>query len=100
MTGSGFHLTLQGDRYADAFNYQTKVLQNTDVLQKSVYNFIKNSASLVPKEADLAANSEYEHKYTESKFTGNLLNKLSASTYSSLSNNLLGSKKYWGVTMF
>eukprot|EP00347_Sterkiella_histriomuscorum_P003351 403364626 len=91
----GFSLAISGSRYADAFAYQTFANENMQVFQHSLVDFIQNESDLLPTSGSMAPNSEYEHEWSDARFTGNLLSKLSASTYADLQNNLLGSHDYY-----
>ena len=91
----GFTFTVVGSRYADAFAYQHWATENMQVFEHSIVDFIQNQADLLPTSSEMMANQEYEHDWSDAKFTGNLLAKLSASTYADLQNNLLGYHEYF-----
>ena len=91
----GFTFGVSGARFADAFAYYTKANENMQVFEHSLVDFIQNEADLLPTSSEMMANQEYEHNWSDARFSGNLLSKLSATTYADLQNNLLGYHEYY-----
>lgn len=71
------HMYVSGDRQINALDYMVVTMENADVIEHSLYNVIKDGASLMPDfELDWITSKEYESEHLENKLSGNLIKKL------------------------
>lgn len=94
---NAFSMVLSGDRQISAFDYFVYNGENGKVFTQSLFDVITDGTSLLPDWSTSFGYNENEfyHDWEDTKFQGNLLNKILPSLYTDLSSNILGTKNYY-----
>lgn len=100
MGGNTKSLTLSGSRDIQLLNYFMYAKEEMGTFQTSLFDTLKNGFRL-PASSDVAySGGNFEHAWNDAQNSGNVLQKLLPSTYTDLSNNLLGAKNYYTAKIF
>lgn len=73
----GFHLYHAGARYISFFDYFTTINTNVKTFTVSIWDYLQEERDAIgPKKSDFGYNGDYNNKYEDPYYTGNLLEDL------------------------
>eukprot|EP00347_Sterkiella_histriomuscorum_P014240 403361638 len=88
-------------RIVNMLDYKTQITQNGKVLKKSLYQALFNSAELAPSSSDVSYDADQKNKYNDPYYTGNLIEKISASKFTDLqTSSWFGEQEYYSKQFF